>query len=234
MLEKSIRAADDTLDDEEIVGNSGEAILTGDWAKEPLLIPDRHARCWQKTHPLATLRWTTEKNVACSRLFLRVARAIKWWRKNVSGGPEHPKSYPIEHMVGDHCPNDFKSVAEGVVRTLEAMYAAYRPFAEFKQVPKLTPRGLDPGDNNVLSLITPEDFADFVERLRIASIRARDAFDFNGDPSDAALLWQHVLGPLFPVPPSRKPSNGPSGPGSTGGFTAYEPGDPKPVGGRFA
>lgn len=32
------------------------------WKSEPLLIPDREAEKWDKTHPLEQIRWTVEKN----------------------------------------------------------------------------------------------------------------------------------------------------------------------------
>ena len=219
---------DDLLDPDEIVGPSGSAIASGDWAEDPLRIPDRHAKCWQNTHPLATLAWTTQKNRQCNKRFLRVVRAVKWWRKHVSGGPKHPKSYPIEHMVGDHCPSNISSVAEGVTLTLEAMLGCYEPYAARGVTPWLAPRGLEGQDNNVLSLVTREDFSAFVGVLRDAARHARLAFD-EKDPHESGKLWQRVLGERFPVP--RKPT---SGGGSRGGFTPREEPIPQPVGGRFA
>jgi hypothetical protein len=220
-------SSDELLDPEEIIGSSGAAIALGEWAREPLRIPDRHAECWQNTHPLETLRWTRKKNASCNKLFLRVIRAIKWWRKHVSQGPKHPKSYPIEHMVGDFCPQDISSVAEGVVQTLERMFATYQPYLAKNEVPWLNPRGLTNGDANVLSLVTPEDFRQFVNTLSLAAKDARIAFDYQGTPHDGALLWQKVLGKeRFPVPP--RPRNG-----NPGGFTPRQESDPQPVGGRF-
>ena len=89
------------------------------WKSEPLLIPDREAEKWDKTHPLEQIRWTVEKNKNCNTHYINVVKALKWWRKTQYPDMKHPKSYPLEHFIGDCCPDDIKSVAEGVVLTLE-------------------------------------------------------------------------------------------------------------------
>ena len=218
----------DVLDPEEIVGDSGDAILTGNWSRDPLRIPDRHVQEWQNTHPLATQAWTTEKNGECNKIFLRVARAVKWWRKHVSEGPKHPKSYPIEHMAGDHCPSGISSVAEGLTRTLESMYVKFGEDAERGVVPWLDPRGLPPQNNNVLSLITIEDFKGFVGVLGTAASNARRAFE-EEDAHESGKLWRLVLGEKFPLPPRKVSNSGPRG-----GFSPRPEREPEPVGGRFA
>lgn len=51
---------------------------------------------------------------------------------------KHPKSYPLEHFIGDCCPDDIKSVAEGVVLTLENIVSQYtnKPFLADRGVPE--------------------------------------------------------------------------------------------------
>ncbi len=43
---------------------------------------------------------------------------------------KHPKSYPLEHFVGECCPDGITSVAEGIVGTLECIAECYpkKPF----------------------------------------------------------------------------------------------------------
>ena len=52
-----------------------------EWKSDPLLIPDREAEEWDKTHPLEQIRWTVEKNKSCNTHYINVVKALKWWRK---------------------------------------------------------------------------------------------------------------------------------------------------------
>jgi Second Messenger Oligonucleotide or Dinucleotide Synthetase domain len=219
---------DDLLNPNEVFGPSITTIGNGDWAQSPLRIPDLHAQAWQDTHPLAALEYTRQKNRACDKMFLRVVRAIKWWRKRVSGGPEHPKSYPIEHMVGDACPGGtFTNVAEGVTLTLEAMQRRYYNEYLARKTPMLKPRGLEHvSEANVLTLLQDADFCGFYEQLQVAAANARFALD-EADPHRSGQAWQRVLGKEFPVPPPSK--IGPTG----GGFTPRTSAVREPTGGRF-
>ena len=78
-----------------------------------MLIPDREAEKWDKTHPLEQIRWTVEKNKNCNTHYINVVKALKWWRKTQYPDMKHPKSYPLEHFIGDCCPDDIKSVEDG-------------------------------------------------------------------------------------------------------------------------
>ena len=69
------------------------------WKSEPLLIPDREAEKWDKTHPLEQIRWTVEKNKNCNTHYINVVKALKWWRKTQYPDMKHPKSYPLEHLL---------------------------------------------------------------------------------------------------------------------------------------
>ena len=115
-----------------------EAAADEDWRKEPLFIPDREADFWDKTHPLEQIRWTHEKNAKCNGNYVNVVKCIKWWRKEKFPNIKHPKSYPLEHFVGDCCPDGIKSVAEGVVLTLEKIVTDYpkKPVLNDRGVPE--------------------------------------------------------------------------------------------------
>ncbi len=78
-------------------------------------IMNREAEKWDKTHPLEQIRWTAEKNRNCNTHYVNVVKALKWWRKTQYPDMKHPKSYPLEHFIGDCCPDGITSVAEGVV-----------------------------------------------------------------------------------------------------------------------
>lgn len=51
------------------------------WQLEPLLIPNREANRWEKTHPLAQIAWTFDKNRLTNRRYINVVKALKWWRR---------------------------------------------------------------------------------------------------------------------------------------------------------
>lgn len=228
---RSADRSDDVLDPDEVFGPAG---LTGDgWALEPLRIPDRDAQEWQDTHPLATLTFTVEKNKNCDRKFLRVARALKWWRRHAAqqpGASKYPRSYPIEHMAGDHCPARFTSIAEGLTGTLlnmRADYADYYPHSK----PPMPPRGLDGSEADVLCRLTQEDFNAFYEELCTAAALAEKALTW-GNRREAAGMWQQILGEEFKIPPALPSSTASAA--AVGGFVEPKGPPPKDIpGGRF-
>lgn len=190
----------DVRDSDEVFGPQWGSGSDGKWREEPLRIPDIHASCWQDTHPLATLDFTVEKNKACDKKFLAVARALKWWRRRAfeAGGQKHPKSYPVEHMAGDYCPEGIKSVAEGLAFTFSRMrddFAHYYPHS----MPHLHLRGLEWSDANVISRLTQEDFNAFYEELNKAAVIANNAL-LCADARQAASLWRELLGEKLPLP----------------------------------
>lgn len=94
---------------------------------------------------------------------------MKWWRKTQYPDMKHPKSYPLEHFIGDCCPDDIKSVAEGVVLTLENIVSQYtnKPFLADRGVP----------EHDVFARITDEEYSDFYDTVCDAAKIAREAFD---------------------------------------------------------
>ncbi|MCY1074219.1 SMODS domain-containing nucleotidyltransferase [Archangium lansingense] len=195
------------------------------WKTEPLRIPDRDLGRWQDTHPLVQLSWTNQKNARCSGHYVNVVKALKWWRLvHASELPDRPKSYPLEHLIGDCCPDGISSVAEGVVRTLEQFSQRYAFYAACNQVPYSPDRGVD---QNVLARIDGKDFAKFHAQVVAASKTARNAFEAP-DAQTAAPLWRELFGDKFPQAPDGGPSS------KKDGFTPHQ-GGPGVVGpGRFA
>ncbi|CAM4526212.1 hypothetical protein MYXA107069_28015 [Myxococcus xanthus] len=197
------------------------------WRSQRLRIPDRDAGAWQDTHPLAQLTWTSQKNARCSRHFVNVVKALKWWRLvHLDELPERPKSYPLEHLIGDCCPDGITSVAEGVVRTLENFAQRYAIHAAAHQSPHSPDRGVD---QNVMARISGSDFAKFHAQVVKASQTARQAFDAP-DAQAAAPLWRELFGDKFP----NAPDAGGGGSPSKGGFSKHEGGPGTVGGGRFA
>jgi hypothetical protein len=189
----------------------------GAWSEDPLRIPDRTRRCWEPTHPLAQIDWAAEKNRSTDGHYLGVVRALKWWRRR-NPKPKYPKGYPLEALVGDACPDDISSVAEGVTRTLEALEERWRDTAVEGGVPYIKDHGVD---QNVLGRISGEEFANFHALLGPAARTARRALEAE-DKEQSVLLWQELFGGRFPDARGLGAPGGPQGPtgeGPSGGFT---------------
>jgi len=168
------------------------------WQDEPLWIPDRDLKKWETTHPLAQIFWTTEKNNKTSGHYVNVVKCLKWWRRVTSPKPKYPKSYPLEHLIGQSCPDMVKSVAEGIVKTLEDISVRYLAFAQAKKTPFLADHGVPTHD--VFARVTGKDFAEFHSNIVDASIIARQAFD-SDDIKESADLWRKLFGSKFPEAP---------------------------------
>jgi hypothetical protein len=168
-----------------------------EWQREPLLIPDRELKEWQRTHPLEQIRWTQEKNDDTAGNYINVVRAVKWWRKENPDG-KYPRGYPLEHLVGDTCPDGVGSVAEGVTLALEAMRDRYRIYVQTGTTPNLPDRGVP--EHDVFKRITPEQFAIFWRLVETAAGKARTAMNAEGN-ANSMVLWRDLLGPEFPQPP---------------------------------
>lgn len=190
-----------------------------EWAFKPLRIPDRDTNTWEETHPLAQNQWTRDKNARTDGHFVNVVKAIKWWRVENHEQPKHPKGFPLERIIGETCPDGIKSVAEGVVMTLETIVSRYEQVVKAGDKPVLPDYGVSSHD--VLKRITVDDFKMFINQVKEAALLARSAYD-SGDRTESGKLWLELFGSKFPKPPGKgggsgkgyTPPTGPANPGS--------------------
>lgn len=185
---------------------AGESIFSSEkedpqWKKEPLLIPDREANCWDETHPLEQIDWTLKKNKNTNGHYINVVKCLKWWRKEKYPDIKHPKSYPLEHFIGDCCPDGITSVAEGIVEALEKIVSSYsyKPFLPDRGVP----------NHDVFGRITVDEYDDFYDSVCSAAKIAREAYD-SDNTEESVNKWRELFGNKFPAPPENS---------SKGGFT---------------
>lgn len=164
------------------------------WRKEPLYIPDREAMMWDETHPLEQIRWTQEKNKNCNGHYINVVKCLKWWRKEKFSEVKHPKSYPLEHFIGDCCPDKIQSVAEGITLSLEKIVNSY------PSKPYLSDRGVP--EHDVFARLSDDDYNAFYDSVCNAAIVARNAYDANSI-EEGAKLWRELFGNKFPEPPKK-------------------------------
>lgn len=168
------------------------------WKLEPLLIPDRDAKKWDRTHPIAQIQATWDKNGQCNRCYLGVVKALRWWRRVNHPEPERPKGYPLEHLIWHCCPDKIEYIATGVTFTLEEIARRYAGYAAVKTTPSLPDHGVP--EHNVLHRITGEDFAQFYSQACDGAKTARRALDAD-TVRESAKAWRELFGDKFPPPP---------------------------------
>lgn len=208
-----------------------EAVKSAEWKLSPLYIPNREAKHWEQTHPLAQIQWTWNKNKICNHYYLDIVKAIKWWRKVKHPDMDHPKGYPLEHLVGQCCPDGITSIAQGFTRSLENIVSTYQGCADTQQTPFLPDHGVP--SHNVLGRISGIDFAKFHEKVAEVAVKARQALD-SDDKAESVTLWREIFGNEFPdIPSDNNSESGPNDGNNTGGFTPRK--DRSIIGdGRFA
>ena len=211
--------SDDALDDDAPEPLRKALNEAARWKGEPLRIPDREAKRWEHTHPIAQLEWTSAKNARCDGHFLGVVKAIKWWKYECRADVDKPRSYPLERIIGECCPDRLDSVAQGVALTLERITSDY---ATGK--PRLDDYGTG---RDVLARISAGEFNAFHTAAREAAAIARRALQ-SETRAESVALWKQLFGSRFPDAPGSGGASPPSG-----GFTRRE-GPSEPSRGRFA
>lgn len=160
------------LDDEE-----------GAWRKEPLLIPDSETNEWYRTHPLEQIRWTIEKNKACNGHYINVVKAIKWWKRKAMPNDKHPKSYPLEHFIGNCCPDGIHSVAEGIAESFKKiLWYPKKPFLPDRGVP----------EHDVFESLSEEDYQTFYNAVKQYHPLAKKAIE-SVDTAESVRLWRQFF-----------------------------------------
>lgn len=183
------------------------------WKSAPIWIPDRKASEWIGTDPLAQIQATHEKNASCNGHYVNVVKALKWWRINNNPDDEQPKSYPLERLIYEVCPNNITSVAQGVTELLKTIVS------KFKTKPVLPDHGLP--DHDVFKDITDDEYERFYNRVVPAAKLAQRAYE-EDDVTRSVLLWRELFGDRFPKPPNEGGNGGKgSGPSTpiVGGYT---------------
>jgi hypothetical protein len=166
-----------------------------EWKLSPLYIPDRDAKIWAPTHPLAQIQWTWEKNRRCNGHYVNVVKSLKWWRRVNHLTPKYPKGYPVEHLIGQCCPDGIESVAEGVTKTLEAIARDYQVYADQKIAPDLRDHGVS--THNVFKRVAGADFAEFHSQVCAAAVIAREALEAK-TIYESSRKWRILFGNKFP------------------------------------
>lgn len=164
------------------------------WKKEPLRIPDRDKSRWRDTHPIAQIEWTQDKNSRTDGRYVDVVRAFKWWRMRTTPDT-HPKSYPLEALIGSVCPDGISGIADGFVLSAESLLKTYAKDYAAQKVPTVCDVGVQ--NQNVLARVEPMEWIAFYESVAQMARVARYALD-DSDRNSSIKRWQSIFGPEFP------------------------------------
>lgn len=171
--------------------------MDNQWKDEPLWIPDREAHQWQRTHPLAQIGWTHQKNGATNGHYIHVVKLVKWWWQTQHPDQKHPRSYPLEHIVGDCCPDGVTSLAQAFTETVENISGLFLPEQDWHSPDRGVP------EQNVLKRINATDRKGFHQKVSVVRRKARQALN-SSDESESARLWSQIFGSRYPVRDSQK------------------------------
>jgi len=160
-----------------------------EWKTVPLWIPDREAKEWKQTDPLAQIKWTRDKNRSCNGHYVNVVKCLKWWRR-INDVPKYPKGYPFEHLIGLCCPDNIQSVGQGVTEVLEGIVNNY------PTKPTMPDHGVP--DHDVMARVTDEEYGEFYKLIQNAAIIARRATDAT-TVKESAEAWNELFGSKFPL-----------------------------------
>jgi predicted nucleotidyltransferase len=172
-----------------------------DWAKYPLLIPDRSLGNWVETHPKAQIAWTSDLNAACGGYFVPLVKMFKWWRNVTYKLPKYPKGYVLERLVGECVDKSKRDNAGGFVQLIENLRSEYSASASMGIVLHLPDPGIP--SHNVAHRLTAEDFKTFLEKIVAAVPIAREALK-KDDVQKSVALWRRLFGEKFPAAPTAK------------------------------
>jgi hypothetical protein len=199
---------------------------------EPLWIPDRTLKVWEKTHPLHLISWTAKKNLACNGNFTRIVKIMRWWKCHQAPLPKYPKGYPLEHIVAECCPDGVKKVAEGLAATFAEISRRYAREAAAGSTPFLPARGVHDPEIDVMRRVREAHghFRAFHTAATEAARLSKAALD-STTIAESAALWRQLLGEQFPTPPQE--TKAPGSAAATAGFTA-PPAPARPRESRFA
>lgn len=164
------------------------------WKTEPLWIPNCDSEQWEQSNPLAQIVWTHEKNRDTNGHYVNVVKALKWWRL-LHPKPKHPKGYPLEHLIGECCPDGLDSIAKGVRDTLVNIRREYAGHVLLGETPVVADPERTCG-RNVLERVTAEDFAAFHAQVSDAAELAEKAYA-EEDPAESERLWRELFGEEF-------------------------------------
>ncbi|MDO5841972.1 MAG: nucleotidyltransferase [Methanobrevibacter ruminantium] len=156
-----------------------------DYKKGYLYLPNTQENKWIKINPTAQIICTTSKNKKTNGIYIKVVKAIKWWQR-LNYPDSHIKSYPLERLIFECCPNEIRNIGEGVLLTFKNMI-------KYEQKPYLKDFALE---TDVLENISYFEYSKFFSRAYEASEISKQAY-LEEDGDESIKLWKELFGNKF-------------------------------------
>jgi hypothetical protein len=163
-----------------------------------LFVPDHGQGKWIESHPTAHLNFATQTNKGSKGHFVRVAKAMKWWKSRNLDKETAPKSFLLEVIVANNIKSGGASLCETFELTLSNMVAKYKQDYDKQRLPKVTDPGLPESDLVSTCGLTQAGFNAFYEALQGLSDLATKANSDETSRADTIVLWQSAFGNVYP------------------------------------
>ena len=171
-----------------------------------LLVPDREAKEWVRTHPKGHIEYTSTLNSEqySDGTFVPVVKMMKWWWSyqcdllQPSVERPKPKGFWIECLTGENFDPNAASWSEHFISVLKNVTERYSHSSE---APMLQDPGVE--GEHIKHNIDQAEFGIFMTAVNASLEKAREAFD-EEDEDIASSIWGEIFGPEFPIVKSTK------------------------------
>lgn len=170
--------------------------MAPDGKGEELFVPDYEQNIWVPSKPIGHIEWTRIKNAESNGQFVRVVKALKWWRGRALTKAGGPKSFLLEVMAGHHL-HTSDCLPVTFVRTARAMRDALAASYDRGEMPTVPDPSLADNDLAASCGWTRPQVKAFIDALRTLIDVAQRAIDAQ-TKEESIRLWQSVFGDPYP------------------------------------
>jgi hypothetical protein len=174
--------------------------IAPDGKEKQLNVPDYEQGKWIKSHPYEHITFATNTNKENGGRFVRVAKAMKWWKIEKLVKEKAPKSFLLEVIVAYNMDSKASNLCEAFAGTLKNILSAYKTNRQNGTVPKVPDPAL-PDDNDLADTCgwTANDFIYFYDQVSALSDVAEKANDAKTSKDDTVKLWKSAFGDVYPA-----------------------------------
>lgn len=173
--------------------------IAPDGKDEKLFVPDHEQGKWIESHPGRHISYATEVNADNGGRFVRVAKALKWWRTEKLEKPRAPKSFLTEVIVAYNMDSSAANLCEAFSGTLKNILNAYRTDREQLTLPSIPDPAVPENDLAQTCGWNVADFIYFYDRVLELSGLAERANSSATSKEETIRLWQSAFGDAYPA-----------------------------------
>lgn len=165
---------------------------------EQLFVPDYEQGKWIESHPSRHISYASEVNADNGGRFVRVAKALKWWRTEKLEKARAPKSFLTEVIVAYNMDSTASNLCEAFAGTLKNILNSYRSNREQLTLPVIADPAIRENDLAQSCGWTLANFIYFYDRLAELSELAEKANASDVSKEETIRLWQSAFGDVYP------------------------------------